>query len=123
MPSPFNKRKKGQEAEALACNYLMQKGLKLIEQNYYCRGGEIDLIMEDKGSVVFIEVRMRNNPNFGSGAESVDWRKQRKLTMAAMHFLQHHPKLAQQPARFDVIAINRQQNNTDIQWIENAFQA
>lgn len=109
---------KGQEAEEHACRYLQQQGLQLIERNYRCRQGEIDLIMRDKQGTVFVEVRYRSNPNFGGGAESVDQRKQHKLIAAAAHYLQQHHTLAQQPARFDVIAIAP----GALEWIRDAFQ-
>ena len=123
MPNPSDRRQAGQAAEALARRHLEQQGLRLIETNYHCRTGEIDLIMEDRGAIVFIEVRLRNNPAFGSGAESVDWRKQGKLTATAQHYLQRHPRWAEQPARFDVISISGQGPEGQIEWITNAFQA
>ncbi len=125
MSSPFSHpettRQQGQQAERLAQQHLERRGLRLIAQNYRCKTGEIDLIMDDKGCVVFIEVRMRNNHHFGSGADSVDQRKQRKLTNTAQHFLQHHANLAKRPARFDVVSVRKQQHQTEIRWIENAF--
>ncbi len=125
MPSPTKSssttRQQGQQAESLAQHHLEQRGLRFITRNYRCKAGEIDLIMADRDSIVFIEVRLRNNPRFGSGAESVDQRKQRKLTATALHYLQRHPDQAKRPARFDVVAISTQQNQADIQWIENAF--
>lgn len=109
---------KGQEAEAQACRHLQQQGLALIERNYRCRQGEIDLIMRDRQSTVFVEVRYRSNPTFGGAAAGVDCRKQAKLIAAAGHYLQQHPALAQQPARFDVIAIAP----GALEWIRDAFQ-
>lgn len=109
---------KGQETEEQACRYLQQQGLQLIERNYRCRQGEIDLIMKHHQSTVFVEVRYRSNPNFGSSAESVDYRKQSKLIATAAHYLQQHHTLAQQPARFDVIAIAP----GTLEWIRDAFQ-
>ena len=69
----------GKLAEKKACDYLQQQGLKLIEKNYYCRSGEIDLIMLDKQELVFIEVRYRKSRTFGSAAESIDARKRNKI--------------------------------------------
>ncbi len=110
---------RGREAEQAACDYLQQHGLRLIERNYRCPPGEIDLIMESGNCMVFVEVRYRNNALFGSAAESVDRRKQRKLIAAAKHYLQRYKQRAKQPARFDIIAID----SGDIEWIENAFDA
>ncbi len=119
--TPETAQQQGQRAERLAQRHLEQCGLRLIERNYRCKAGEIDLIMEERDAIVFIEVRMRNNPHFGSGAESVDSRKQHKLRATAQHYLQRHDHLARRAARFDVVAITRRPERTDIQWIENAF--
>ena len=119
-PTSNNERQqRGQAAEAQACRHLQQHGLELIERNYRCRQGEIDLIMRAGKCTVFVEVRYRSNPSFGGAAASVDPRKQGKLIAAASHYLQHHPNLAQQPARFDVIAIAP----GALDWIRDAFQA
>lgn len=108
-------RLKGKKAEDVACNFLLQNGLSLITRNYHCRYGEIDLIMQDSDTLVFVEVRYRKSDSFGSGAESVTHEKQRKLVFTANHYLQSHPSpLA---TRFDVIAMSEQQ----IDWITNAF--
>lgn len=117
-----NKQQTGQTAESKACDHLQQHGLQLIERNYHCRQGEIDLIMSDGSYTVFVEVRYRRNSNFGSAAESVDQRKQRKIISTASHYLQQHSKLAQQPARFDVVSMSPQGKETNIDWIQDAFQ-
>jgi len=117
-----NKQQTGQAAESKACDHLQQHGLQLIERNYHCRQGEIDLIMSDGSCTVFVEVRYRRNSGFGSAAESVDQRKQRKIINTASHYLQQHSKLAQQPARFDVVSMSPQGNDTHIDWIQDAFQ-
>lgn len=118
-PTPPDRQQQGQAAESQACRHLQQQGLELIERNYRCRQGEIDLIMREKQSIVFVEVRYRSNANFGGAAASVDQRKQAKLIGAASYYLQLHPVLAQQPARFDVVAITP----TTLEWIRDAFQA
>lgn len=111
---------RGQTAEEQACHFLEQQGLTLLTKNYRCPRGEIDLVMQHGDMVVFIEVRYRKNNRYGSGAESVDFRKQARITATAMHYLQAHPKQALLPARFDVIAMSA---NETPQWIENAFTA
>lgn len=117
----------GQQAETIALQYLQQQGLQLITRNYRCRRGEIDLIMQHRDSLVFIEVRYRRNRRFGGAVASVDRRKQDKLIMSALHYLQENRQAARQPARFDVIAIHAQLDPVtqqhDIQWIQDAFQA
>ena len=109
----------GQAAENQAFAHLLEKGLQLLERNYRCRRGEIDLIMRDGDATVFVEVRFRRNRRFGSAAESVEWRKQNKLVTTAEHYFQKHPQLAQHPARFDVVSID----GNELEWIKNAFQA
>ena len=81
-------KKTGCLAEDLACNYLSKQGLILVSRNYYCRLGEIDIIMRDKNYLVFVEVRYRNNSLFGCGAESVTLSKQTKLIKTAQFYLQ-----------------------------------
>ncbi len=109
----------GQAAEARACAWLQQQGLSLLESNYHCRAGELDLIMLEGRTLVFVEVRSRRNAVFGSAAESVTASKQRKLLTAARHYLQYHEQHAGKAQRFDVIAIT----NGDMEWIKNAFGA
>jgi len=113
----------GNQAEASACEYLQARGLILTERNYLCKCGEIDLIMKDKQTTVFVEVRYRRNDHFGNGAESVDWRKQAKLLATAEHYLQRHPEAAQSVCRFDVVALTTENKQQIIDWIEDAFQA
>jgi len=112
---------KGAEAEAAACDHLQQQGLTLIERNYRCRQGEIDLIMRAAKCLVFVEVRYRASSRFGSSAESVDWRKQGKLINAANHYLQRHSHHG--PSRFDVVAVTSHQEQLRLEWIRDAFQA
>ena len=117
-------RKSGQWHEAMAEKYLVQQGLKPVSKNFHAYRGEIDLIMQDQYSLVFIEVRFRKNIFFGSAAETVTSKKQRHLAQAAQRFLQLHPKMANKACRFDVIAITGSANPSNppkIDWIKNAF--
>ena len=112
----------GKAAEALARQHLEQQGLRLLAQNWHCRRGELDLVMLDTDTVVFVEVRYRRHAAWGGAIESVDARKREKLTMAAMHFLQQESRWAKHPCRFDVIAINSKGNSApQLNWIQNAF--
>lgn len=113
----------GKQAEATACDYLEKQGLTLVERNYHCRRGEIDLVMQNGGTTIFVEVRYRRSSRFGSSAESVDWRKQAKLLAAAEHYLQQHPKAARGACRFDVVALSGENDQHQIDWITDAFQA
>lgn len=110
----------GDNAENQACNYLQQQGLKLIERNYRSRRGEIDLVMQQDKTLVFVEVRLRTNERFGSAAESVTSRKQGRIIAAAQHYLQQQPSSL--ACRFDVVAISGKEAPS-INWIPNAFQS
>ena len=123
MPGKNPKKDTGNHAEAAACDYLQRQGLTLVERNYLCKRGEIDLIMRDGKDTVFVEVRYRRSDRFGSSAESVDWRKQAKLLATAEHYLQQHPKAAQSACRFDVVALTTENTQQKIHWITDAFQA
>jgi putative endonuclease len=113
----------GHAAEAYACEHLQGQGLKLVSQNFRCARGEIDLIMHDKDTTVFVEVRYRRSTRFGSGADSVDYHKQRKLLATAAFYLQQHPKAAKSPCRFDVVSLSLQDDKPRLEWIRDAFQA
>jgi putative endonuclease len=118
-----NSNKTGQQAEDTACHYLKTQGLSLVERNYSSPRGEIDLIMKDNSTTVFIEVRFRRNSRFGSGAESVNQHKQRKLLATAAHYLQKNPKAARGACRFDVISLTANNDEQQLDWIPDAFQA
>ncbi len=111
--------KSGQESEDKALRHLQSAGLTLIERNYLCRRGEIDLIMQHADDIALIEVRQRSNTGFGSAAESVTIHKQRRLIAAAEHWLASHPRYAEYPLRFDVVGIDGEGR---LDWIRDAFQ-
>lgn len=112
----------GKLAEEFAERYLRQHGLRIIDRNYRCRGGEIDLVMSEGKAVVFVEVRYRKHQSFGGAIASVDWRKQQRLVHAAQHFLQRQAA-SEPPCRFDVIAVSPgADGNLSVQWIKNAFE-
>jgi len=113
----------GEIAEQDACRYLQQQGLKLVETNYRCKFGEIDIIMQEKQVLVFIEVRYRKHNQYGSGAESITNSKQRKLIRTANWYLQQNPKSNQYACRFDVISMSAGTTNSKIDWIKDAIQA
>ena len=114
-----NPTNKGDAAEQKACAYLQQQGLRLIEKNYRCRQGEIDLVMQHGDSLVFIEVRQRRDLRFGGALTSVTVKKQEKLRLAALHYLQH--KAPRANARFDVVAVQGTDTQQTIEWICDAF--
>lgn len=108
----------GDNAEALACQYLQAKGLHLLKRNYRLRTGEIDLVFRDRGHVVFVEVRYRKNQQFGGALASIDHRKQQKIIHTAHHYIRQYGVTL--PVRFDVVAIH---GKNDIQWLQHAFEA
>lgn len=117
------RRARGEAAERAACEHLQRAGLTLLARNARFRGGELDLVMRDGPSVVFVEVRYRQSSAFGGGAESVDARKQRKLLLAAQAFLNNAPALTQQPCRFDVVEARGPATSPTLHWIKDAFRA
>ena len=105
-------RARGQQAEDRALAYLQQQGLSLVVRNYACRFGEIDLVMQERQVLVFVEVRSRRRPGFGGAAASVNQAKQQRLWRTAEHYLMLRSRQARpeqsgdSPAcRFDVVAI------------------
>lgn len=112
-------QEKGKDAEEQACRYLQDQGLVLIRKNYRASHGEIDLIFRDKGSIVFVEVRMRNSAVFGGAAASVTYTKQQKIIKTALHFLLTCKLKDKMPMRFDVVAFEGKAGQ--IHWIRHAF--
>ena len=110
----------GRSAEALALQHLSDSGLRLLERNWSCRSGELDLVMLDGDTVVFVEVRYRKHAAWGGALESVDARKRQRLILAAELFLQRESRWGRQPCRFDVVAIGP--GDTGLNWLRNAFE-
>lgn len=108
---------RGSDAEALASRFLQTQGLRLLERNVRCRRGEIDLVMRDGDTLVFVEVRQRSRALWGSAAESITAQKRRKLSLAAQEYLQKHPTSG--ACRFDVVAIDA---DNPPEWIPHAFE-
>ena len=106
----------GQAAESRALAFLETKGFDCITRNYSCRTGEIDLIVANDSTLVFVEVRYRKNPLHGTGAESVTRSKMLKIISTARYFLLNNPRYDILDQRFDVISIG-----ADLDWIDNAF--
>lgn len=115
----MNTQIKGQNAEALACTYLQNQGLKLLARNYQCRFGEIDIIARDAMFLVFVEVRARISDAFGGALSSVTRSKQQKIVKTAYHYLMAHKLNDKYPLRFDVVAL--QGKCQEVHWIKQAF--
>lgn len=107
----------GNLAEALSAAYLQARGLRLLARNYNCRLGEIDLILADGATLVFAEVRLRRNSDFGGAAESITRAKRQRIIRAARHYLSGRPEA---PCRFDVVLLDALDTDR-IEWIKDAF--
>ncbi|MDH3282293.1 MAG: YraN family protein [Gammaproteobacteria bacterium] len=112
---------RGREAEARACLHLEEQGLSLAVRNYRSPFGEIDLIMQDRDTLVFVEVRYRTRGDFGSAAETVDARKQGRLRATAEYYLQNTPRASKKPCRFDIVAITGDGGDSGFRWLRNVF--
>lgn len=118
-PWPVRKQRRnaqgqdGRQAEDDALAYLLLQGLVLLERNYLCRGGELDLIMRDGAGIVFVEVRLRSSAAFGGALASITPAKQRRMVYAAQTWLQGQTTLP--PCRFDALAID----GGRITWLKN----
>ncbi len=108
----------GNAAEEQARRYLEGQGLRTVARNVRGRFGELDLIMQQGQSLVFVEVRYRRSSSFGGAIASVDAKKQRKLIATAQGYLQQHPHDG--PCRFDVVALDNRPNG--IEWLQNAIE-
>ena len=113
----------GQALESIANNYLDARGLSLITRNFQCKLGEIDLIMRDANTLVFVEVRYRKSERFGRAVETVNRRKQRKLIRTALLYLNIHRLSQSTPCRFDILGITMHADGKTLcfDWRQNAF--
>ncbi|MGA9033745.1 MAG: YraN family protein [Sulfuricaulis sp.] len=118
--SPLN-LSRGRKAEDIACTRLQQAGLALTTRNYRSPFGEIDLIMQEHDTLVFVEVRYRSSDDFGTPAETVDARKQARLRATAEHYLQNTPRASKKACRFDIVALTGDGEGGDFRWLQNVF--
>ena len=118
-PRSPNTKQIGDRAESVALAYLSSQGLKLVTRNFKCKHGEIDLIMRDDKTLVFVEVRFRSRTDFGGGTESIDHRKQERIRKTAEFYLQKHVEYTRYPSRIDVVAVGP--DIKDVNWIPNAL--
>lgn len=123
MPAVTGTRAQGAAVEAAALAHLLDSGLCAIAANANYRFGELDLVMRDGATVVFIEVRYRRDARFGGGAASIDRNKRRKLVHAAQAFLAAHRQFIDAPCRFDVIDADGDPAQPRLTWIRDAFRA
>ncbi len=109
--------KPGAQAETVAAQWMQRHGLTLVETNYRCRFGEIDLVLRDGATLVFAEVRQRSRGDFGGAAASIDAHKQQRLILTAQHYLAALPRTP--PCRFDAVLLDAAGG---LEWIKNAFE-
>jgi putative endonuclease len=123
----LDQRSAGARYEDIALAHLERAGLVLLARNFSCRYGELDLVMDERDTVVFVEVRYRRGVRgaigFGDGIDSVGASKRAKLVRAAAVFLSTQPRLAHRTCRFDVLAIAGDAATPSLDWCKNAFDA
>ncbi len=118
----INKRKFGDQIELKTVEFLQQHSVTILQQNYLCKMGEIDIIAQDKDNLLFIEVRYRKSDDYGGAIASVNKKKQRRLILAASHYMQKYGITNKVACRFDVMAISGNLNRLQFNWIKAAFQ-
>jgi putative endonuclease len=119
MPTPSvsnHSQQLGQAGEDAALAYLLQQGLTLVTRNFRCRAGEIDLVMKEGNTLIFVEVRKRANSRFGDAASSITRQKQQRLIKTARFFLQKLGTMP--PSRFDAIALDGDR----LTWLKNIIE-
>lgn len=112
---------KGAHYEAAACRYLEKHGLTLLERNFRTRSGEIDLVMRDGRTLVFVEVKFRASTSHGGPLEAVTASKQRRIKRTALFYLSQ-TKIYYDSIRFDVLGMTRANQGIEYIWVKGAFE-
>jgi len=118
---PDERQLLGAEGERAAEKFLRRQRYAVVERNYRCASGEVDLIALDRSTIVFVEVKTRTQPGFGSPFEAVDTRKQRQIQRAAQHYLTKN-RLHDRNARFDVVGVWWENGEPRCELVKNAFE-
>lgn len=113
----------GELLEEVAAKFLTAHKVRILERNFRCKLGEIDIIAQDNQCLIFAEVRFRKSNAYGSAAESVTLSKQQKIIRTAQFYLQNRDWAQKVSCRFDVIAISQSVISPHIEWIKDAFDA
>ncbi|MCI9336007.1 MAG: YraN family protein [Lachnospiraceae bacterium] len=113
----MNKRRTGADWERLAAQYLTGKGMRMLETNFRCRQGEIDLIGVHQGYLVFVEVKYRSSTGTGYALEAVDYRKQCRICRVADYYRYTHGYGEDVSVRYDVVGVQ----GRELEWVQNAF--
>jgi len=120
---PENRTHLGKRGEDLAVSYLQKAhGYQIVQRNYRCTFGEMDIIARDQGVLSFIEVRTRGSEDYGDPKESINKRKQQQLTKVALEFINRY-KVYQVKARFDVVAVYLLPHEERLELIKDAFES
>ena len=114
-------KRTGEKGEELAAAYLTEAGYRIIERNYRCVFGEIDIVAEEGNTLVFVEVKSRRSESYGDPQLAVGHQKQKKISKIALHYLSAK-NLRHRPARFDVVAVKLLSEGCRIDLIRNAFE-
>lgn len=117
----MNRFHKGREGEKAAAEYLLSSGIKILDRNFRCPLGEIDLVAKDGEAIVFVEVRSRQIDGICSPEESITMNKRRRVARAALWYLKQRG-LQNFHARFDVVAVRWNDEKPEVNWIVNAFE-
>lgn len=123
MAAAAARSERGRAAEAAATRYLGAHGLEVLCANYRCRSGEIDIVMREGATIVFVEVRYRTSSHYLDPLESITPLKRIRIVKTARHFLQTRPEAKRAPCRFDVLTLLGDLTDPRIQWIKAAFEA
>ncbi len=114
-------KRTGEKGEELAAAYLTEAGYRIIERNYRCVFGEIDIVAEEGNTLIFVEVKSRRSESYGDPQLAVGHQKQKKISKIALHYLSAK-NLRHRPARFDVVAVKLLSEGCRIDLIRNAFE-
>ena len=117
----MNKRSIGDENESLACKFIEDKGGRILERNFRCKMGEIDIIARDGPYLCFIEVKFRKDSSFGDPSEAVNYSKRRRISNVSRFYLYSKHISFDSPIRYDVIAVSASEDMLTFDWIKNAF--
>jgi putative endonuclease len=118
----LNKRVVGDDKEMLACSFLEEKGCRIIERNFRCWMGEIDIIARDGSYLCFIEVKFRKDNSYGDAKEAVNYSKQKRISKVSSFYLYSKKVSFDSPIRYDVIAESVDDGILTFDWVKNAFE-
>ena len=119
--APTERQRLGADAEQRAARHLEAAGLLLLQRNYRCRMGELDIVARHGATLVIAEVRLRSSARYGGAAASITHAKRRRIVLATRHLLARYPALQKMTIRFDAVLVAS--DNGAIEWLRGAFDA